>query len=299
MIFAAVDIGSNAARLLFANVFEANDKTYVEKATLVRIPTRLGEDVYSISSISESRVESLIKTLQAYKLLIEVYNPVDYDACATAAMREADNGLEVLERIRSEVGFNVRLIDGIEEANIIRRTNKIGFEQPDNLTMYIDVGGGSTDISIMNHHEILDVQSFKIGTLRLLKESVNEKEWDRLNDMLQKYSRDFGSLNIIGSGGNINKINKLFGDQLSYTLTTNQLKDAYFYLKEFSLEERIDKLGLRPDRADVIVPAAEIFLFIMNIVQADSILVPKIGLADGLVYQLYEKYKRKGENEFE
>jgi len=299
MIFAAVDIGSNAARLLFANVFEVNEKTYVEKATLVRIPTRLGEDVYSINSISDARADNLIKTLKAFSLLIEVYNPIAYDACATAAMREAVNGLEVLERIRSEVGFNVRLIDGIEEANIIRRTNKIGFEQPDNLTMYIDVGGGSTDISIMNHHEILDVQSFKIGTLRLLKESVKESEWDRLNDLLRKCSRDFGTLNIIGSGGNINKINKLYGDPVSYTLSLEQLKDAYFFLKDFSLEERIDKLGLRPDRADVIVPAAEIFLFIMNIVQADSILVPKIGLADGLVYQLYEKHKKKGENDFE
>ncbi len=299
MIFAAVDIGSNAARLLFANVFEKDEKTYVEKATLVRIPTRLGEDVYSISSISDARADNLIKTLKAYKLLIEVYDPIDFDACATAAMREADNGLDVLERIRSEVGFNVRLIDGIEEANIIRRTNKIGFEQPDNLTMYVDVGGGSTDISIMDHHEILDVQSFKIGTLRILKESVKEKEWERLEELLRKYSRNFGVMNIIGSGGNINKINKLFGDPVSYTLTTSQLKDAYFYLKDFSLEDRIDKLGLRPDRADVIVPAAEIFLFIMNIIQTDDILVPKIGLADGLIYQLYEKYKRKAENEFE
>ena len=298
MIFAAVDIGSNAARLLFANVFESNDKTYVEKATLVRIPTRLGEDVYTVSSISQPRADNLIKTLQAFKLLIDVYDPVDYDACATAAMREADNGLEVLERIRAEVGLNVRLIDGIEEANIIRRTNKIGFEQPDNLTMYIDVGGGSTDISIMNHHEILDVQSFRIGTLRMLKGGVKEKEWERLDDLLRKYSRDFGTMNIIGSGGNINKINKLYGDPASYTLNISQLKDAYFFLKDVTLEDRIDKLGLRPDRADVIVPAAEIFLFIMNIVQAESIMVPKIGLADGLVYQLYEKYKRKEENEF-
>jgi len=293
MIFAAVDIGSNAARLLFANVFELRNNVYVEKATLVRIPTRLGEDVYTINRISNRRADNLIKTLHAYKLLIEVYNPVSFDACATAAMREAVNGLEVLDRIKKEVGFNVRLIDGIEEANIIRRTNKIGFEQPDNLTMYIDVGGGSTDISIMDNHEILEVKSFKIGTLRILKDKVKEKEWDRLNELLKKYDSDFGKLNIIGSGGNINKINKLYGDPASFTLTINQLNDAYFYLKDFSLDDRINKLGLRPDRADVIVPAAEIFLFIMNIIQAENILVPKIGLADGLIYQLYEKYRGK------
>jgi len=296
MIFAAVDIGSNAARLLFANVFEIHNNVYVEKATLVRIPTRLGEDVYTINRISDRRADNLIKTLKAYKLLIEVYNPVDFDACATAAMREAVNGLEVLNRIKNEVGFNVRMIDGIEEANIIRRTNKIGFEQPDNLTMYIDVGGGSTDISIMDNHEILEVKSFKIGTLRLLMDKVKDKEWERLNKLLKKYGRDFGKLNMIGSGGNINKINKLYGDSASYTLTINQLKDAYYYLKDFSLDDRINKLGLRPDRADVIVPAAEIFLFIMDIIQAKSILVPKIGLADGLVYQLYEKHRNHREH---
>lgn len=290
MIFAAVDIGSNAARLLFANVFELKDKVYVEKATLLRIPTRLGEDVYTINRISDERAEKLIKTLTAFKLLIDVYNPIDFDACATAAMREAVNGLDILERIRKEVGFKVRLIDGIEEANIIRRTNKIGFEQPDNLSMYIDVGGGSTDISIMNNNEILDVKSFKIGTIRLLKNKVKPKEWDRLRDLLHAYSDSYGEINAIGSGGNINKINKLYGDQFSYTLTFNQLREAYYYLKDFSLEERIEKLGLRPDRADVIVPAAEIFIFILNIIQVNKILVPKIGLADGLVYQLYEKH---------
>ncbi len=295
MIFAAVDIGSNAARLLFANVFETRKKVYVEKATLVRIPTRLGEDVYSGNVISDIRANNLIKTLTAFKLLIDVYSPVDYDACATAAMREAVNGMEVLQRIRNEVGFNVRLIDGIEEANIIRRTNKLGFEQPDNLTMYVDVGGGSTDISVLNNNDILDVKSFKIGTIRLLKNKVKESEWERLHELLKRYSDDFGSINVVGSGGNINKINKLYGDPASFTLTFDQLKDAYYYLKDFSLDERISKLGLRPDRADVIVPAAEIFMFIMNIIQSNNILVPKIGLADGLVYQLYEKHTNKPE----
>lgn len=299
MVFAAVDIGSNAARLLFANVFEVNDKVYVEKATLVRIPTRLGVDVYSINRISEERANKLIQTLKAYKLLIDVYNPMDYDACATAAMREAVNGMELLERIRKEVGLDVRLIDGIEEANIIRRTNKLGFVQPDNLTMYVDVGGGSTDISIMNNHEILEVKSFKIGTLRILKKKVKDKEWDRLSEMLKRYSEDYGQLNVIGSGGNINKINKLYGDPISFVLTKSQLKDAYNYLKEFSLEDRISKLGLRPDRADVIVPAAEIFLFILDIIEAETILVPKIGVADGLIYQLYDRHKKKEENEME
>lgn len=293
MIFAAVDIGSNAARLLFANVFEVENKVFVEKATLVRIPTRLGEDVYSNGRVSSDKADNLIRTLKAFKLLIDVYNPVAFDACATAAMREAENGDKLLAKIYDKVGFDVRLIDGIEEANIIRRTNKIGFEQPHNLSMYIDVGGGSTDVSVIHDEEILEVKSFKIGTLRLIKNKVKEKEWERLNLFLQKYRDSFGSINVIGSGGNINKINKLFGDPVSFTLTTGQLTDAFYYLKDFTLQERMEKLGLRPDRADVIVPAAEIFLYILNIIEVKKILVPKIGLADGLVYQLYEKYKNE------
>ncbi len=291
MLFAAIDIGSNAARLLFANVFEIKQKIFVEKATLVRIPTRLGKDVYNINRISDKRADKLIKTLHAYKLLIEVYKPINYDACATAAMREAENGLDVLARIKEDLGFNVRTIDGVTEANIIRRTNKIGFEHPEKLTMYIDVGGGSTDISMMDGETLVDVKSFKIGTLRILSGKMDEKEWDRLKKWLKQFKKYYGELNLVGSGGNINKINKLYGDPFHYTLSFENLIYAQKFLKGYSLMERIEKLGLRPDRADVIIPAANIFIYIMKIVKSDSILVPKIGLADGLIYQLYEKHK--------
>ena len=291
MVFAAIDIGSNAARLLFANVFESDRKIMVEKATLVRIPTRLGEDVYTINKVSEKKAENLIKTLTAFKLLIEVYNPVAFDACGTAAMREAENGEEILSKIKNDVGFDIRLIDGEEEANIIRHTHKTGFENSDGYSLYIDVGGGSTDISISKNGKIVEVQSFKIGTLRLLKEKVKDKEWSRLKKWLKKYREHFGELHVIGSGGNINKINKLFGDPVSFTLTLDNLKRAYKYLNKFTLEERIENMGLRPDRADVIVPAASIFLFILKLIKAQEVLVPKIGLADGLVFRLYEKHR--------
>ena len=293
MILAAIDIGSNAARLLFANVFETDGKVFVEKATLVRIPTRLGEDVYTINRISDEKAGNLIKTLRAYKLLIDVYKPVDFDACGTAAMREAENGEEVLNKIKQEAGFDIRLIDGEEEANIIRHTHKIGFEESKDYSLYIDVGGGSTDVSISKNGNILEVKSFKIGTLRLLKDKVKNKEWERLRKWLKRYKEHFGRLHVIGSGGNINKINKIFGDPATFTLTLENLKRAYKYLNKFSLEERIEIMGLRPDRADVIVPAAEIFLFIMKIINAGEVIVPKIGLADGLVFQLYEKYREK------
>ncbi len=233
MIFASIDIGSNAARLLFANVFEVEGKVFVEKATLVRIPTRLGEDVYSNGKISEKKADNLIKTLKAFKLLIDVYNPIAFDVCATAAMREADNGEKLLKKIQEKVGFKPRLIDGIEEANIIRRTNKIGFEQPHDLTMYIDVGGGSTDVSIIHGEKILDVRSFKIGTLRLIKNKVKEKEWESLNDFLKKYRENNGQINVIGSGGNINKINKLFGDTVSFTLTIRSINGCLLLSERF------------------------------------------------------------------
>jgi exopolyphosphatase/guanosine-5'-triphosphate,3'-diphosphate pyrophosphatase len=293
MIFAAIDIGTNAARLLFANVFEINEQIFVEKATLVRIPTRLGEDVYTINRISENREKNLIRTLKAFKLLIDVYSPVDYDACATAAMREAENGMEILKRVRKELSLKVRLIDGQEEATIIRRTNKMGFSQPSDLSLYIDVGGGSTDISLVEKDRIVQVKSFKIGTLRILKDKVKKKEWQKLKTFLNKHSEHFGKFHLVGSGGNINKINKLYGDPVQFTLSMKQLEQAYTYLRNFTVEERISKLGLRPDRADVIVPAAEIFIYIMNTVKANEILVPKIGLADGLVYQLFERYNKK------
>lgn len=292
MIFAAIDIGSNAARLLFANVFNSDNKTYVEKATLVRIPTRLGEDVYTVNRITDKKAENLVKTLQAFKLLIDVYNPVAFDACGTAAMREAENGEQVLKKIHQETGFDIRLIDGEEEAKIIRQTHKIGFEESKEVSLFIDVGGGSTDVSISKDGEVLGIKSFKIGTLRILKNKVKKKEWNRLKNWLKSFNEYYGKFHVIGSGGNINKINKLFGDPATYTLSLKNLKRAYKYLNSFTLDERIEKLGLRPDRADVIIPAAEIFLFILRIVEADEVMVPKIGLADGLVYLLYEKHNK-------
>jgi len=296
MIFASIDIGSNAARLLIANVFKQKKKIYVDKATMVRIPTRLGEDVYSINRITAERANNLIKTLNAYRLLIEVYHPVSFVACATAAMREAENGEEIISRIKEEAGFEVKTINGEEEANIIRQTNKIGFEHPHDISMYIDVGGGSTEISILENDKLLGVRSFQIGTLRILSKKVGKQEWQNLESWLMEYKKYFGRINLVGSGGNINKINKLYGNQVNYTLTYENLKKAYKHLKGYSLAERIEKLGMRPDRADVIVPAAKIFNFILKTVKADSILVPKIGLADGLVYILFEQYISNPEN---
>lgn len=293
MIFAAIDIGSNAVRLLFANAFDRDNRIHVEKATLIRIPIRLGKDVYKNNTISKKRATNLIKTLKAFKLLIDVYKPVDYTACATAAMREATNGPELLKQIKKETGIKVRTVDGMEEAEIVRSIG--GFVPPPGKThtMYVDLGGGSTEVSVLDKNGLVAARSFKIGTIRLLNKKVGEEQWDEMKTWLNQFKDDFGKINIIGSGGNINKIAKLYGDIPTNTISYERLQYAYKYLKSFNLHERIEQLGLRPDRADVIVPAARVFIFVTKTVGSDSVLAPKIGLADGLVHQLYAAYKSK------
>ncbi len=295
MLFAAIDIGSNAGRLMFANAYEKEGTAHVEKATLIRIPLRLGSDVFKKGKISAKRTETLLKTMQAFKLLIDVYNPVAFKAVATAALREARNGKSIVSRIEEETGIKMKIIDGREEANIIRKN--IGFILPpeNRYSLFVDVGGGSTELSLTDGDKLIDLRSFKIGTIRILNEQVPEGEWDALSGWLDEHCEEVMQANIIGSGGNINKINKIYGNPQSITLFQFQLTRAYEHLRSFSVEDRVDKLGLRPDRADVIVPAAQIFLFIMHHCQAESIVVPKIGLVDGLVHELYRKEKSKSE----
>lgn len=293
MIFAAIDIGSNAVRLLFANAYKNEERIRVEKATLIRIPIRLGLDVYTKNRISKQRAEKLIKTLQAFSLLIDVYKPKKYVACATAAMREAENGQAVIKKIRQQTGIAVKIIDGMEEAAIIRSTNDYVFPDNNKLNVYVDLGGGSTEISVLSAHELIAANSFKIGTLRLLSNNVPAAEWSKLKAWLTKFSENFGNVNVIGSGGNINKIAKIYGSSDASNISSSQLEQAANHLKGFTLNERIELLGLRPDRADVIVPATEVFLFITRTINAETIFAPKIGLADGLIYQMFEEHLRR------
>lgn len=290
MIFAAIDIGSNAVRLMFANAIGDIGHIRVEKASLIRIPIRLGKDVYKNNTISKTRASNLIKTLKAFKLLIDVYKPESYVACATAAMREATNGPEILNKIKKEAGIKIKLIDGLEEAEIIRSTNSIGSFATKNLTMYVDLGGGSTEISVISKTNFIDANSFKIGTLRILSKKVDKNSWDELEVWLGRFKDNYGKMNIIGSGGNINKLAKLYGSAGENEIPVKNLEQAYKHLKSFTLHERIEEMGLRPDRADVIIPAAKVFLFIAKTVKAETIMVPKIGLADGLIHNLYKEY---------
>jgi len=294
MLFASIDIGSNAVRLLFANVYLTdNGSPTASKATLVRIPLRLGEDVFKIGKISEERIDKLIKTIKAFKLLIEVYQPLAIEACATAAMREAANNQKIIERIKNEADLDINIIDGLEEANIIRSSNNLNFKNDYNTTMYIDVGGGSTEISILKNHKFITCNSFNIGTVRILNKKVEKQSWDEMKNWLSQFKTDFGRINCVGTGGNINRLTKLFGDQTNNNISFLELQFAYKQLKSVPLKERIEKMGLRPDRADVIVPAAKIFLSIMKSAGIETIIAPKVGLADGLIYRLYDNYMKE------
>ena len=293
MLFASIDIGSNAVRLFFANVFELKGKAVAEKASLIRIPLRLGEDVFETGCISDKRIDNLLKTMNAFKLLMDVYKPVDYIACATSAMREACNGQQIIQRIKNEAGINVRIIDGIEEAQVVCATNNITTGKKYSHTMYVDVGGGSTEISVLRNHLLVDSISFKLGTIRLLGDKVHEDEWLRMKVWFNKYKKDFGKIYLVGSGGNINKLSKLYSTQPDSSLSFPNLRQGYKKLFNMTLQQRIEEMGMRPDRADVIIPASEIFLTIMKTIKADFIFVPRIGLSDGLIYTVYKNYKEK------
>lgn len=289
MLYAAIDIGSNAVRLLFANVYDKQGVTQNEKASLIRIPLQLGKDVFKTNTISPARSKNFINTMKAFKLLIDVYKPLDYIACATAAMREAENSNEILRKVKLETGMDVHLIEGALEAKIIRSVNISAYSYTDELTLLIDVGGGSTELSLEKGNTLIDSKSFKLGTIRLLQNQYKKEVWSEIQEWLKQYSTDFGQINCLGTGGNINKYAKLYGQNETKTLSFDQLKNGYDELRQYNSRERAEIYGFRPDRADVIIPAGKIYLEIMKYVQASSIFVPRIGLVDGLVLGLHEK----------
>ncbi|OFX76964.1 MAG: hypothetical protein A2X12_07990 [Bacteroidetes bacterium GWE2_29_8] len=292
MIFAAIDIGSNAGRLLFSNVYEKKDEIVAEKATLVRIPLRLGEDVFENGFISKEKTANLVNTLKAFKLLIDVYNPTAYKAVATAAMREAENRDDILQMIYKETNIELQIINGIEEANYISGSKTISGIDRSATKMFIDVGGGSTEISFMCGNRVINSESFKIGTIRLLKDKVSVLEWERLKSWIKYNLKTGKNIIAIGTGGNINKIAKIYNKKADNFTSLDTIKYAHEHISSYSMQERVEILGLRPDRADVIVPAAKIFMNLMKYAKLNKIMVPKMGLPDGVVSQLYIKHKQ-------
>lgn len=292
MKVAAIDIGSNAVRLYIANVYDKNGEQRHKKSSLVRVPIRLGADVFGPKKeISDHNEERLVKTMFAYRNLMEVHGVQKYRACATSAFREAKNGEEVIKSIYKQTGILIELISGSEEAQIIYSNQIERLLDKNSNALYVDVGGGSTEISLFKGKEVVDSKSFEIGTVRLIQRSEDVNTWIQIKDWLEtamtKCKADF----IIGSGGNINKLVKLKIERskdIEKEISYSELKDLKKEILSLTYEERISQLDLNPDRADVIVPASKIFIAIMEWSRVDKVIVPKIGLSDGIATELYK-----------
>ena len=288
--YGAIDIGSNAIRLLVSNVIIKEGKeTQFKKSSLVRVPIRLGADSFVKGVISEENIKRMIDAMEAFKLLMDVHNVERYKACATSAMREAKNGTEVVARIFKETGVQIDIIGGKEEAAIISSTDLDQLIGGDNSYLYVDVGGGSTEFTIFSGGKITNSKSFKMGTVRLLnnKKSVNKAIFADVEKWIKKNTKNLKNISLIGSGGNINKLFKMSGRTEGKPISYIYLNAQYQFLKQMSYQERISELSLNPDRADVIIPATKIYLSSMKWSGARKIYVPKIGLSDGIIKSLY------------
>ena len=292
MKLAAIDIGSNAARLLITDVLENDDGSVsFNKINLLRIPLRLGFDVFSNGVISEDKKEMIIESMLAYKHLLNVYNITHLKACATSAMRDAKNSEEILNLIKEKTGIEIEIISGSAEASFIYENHVAEHMDKDHSYLYIDVGGGSTELTYFSNGLLVFKDSFNIGTIRILKNMVEESSWNEMKESLREKIKGHKEVTAIGSGGNINKIFSLSKKKDGKPLTFELLKDYYKELSNVSIENRIKLYNLREDRADVIVPALQIYINVMRWTGATEIYVPKIGLADGLVHHLYEEIK--------
>ncbi|MFD0993070.1 Ppx/GppA phosphatase family protein [Tenacibaculum geojense] len=288
--YGAIDVGSNAIRLLIANVIEEKDKEpKFKKSSLIRVPIRLGADVFVDGKISDSNKNRMLDAMKAFNLLMSVHGVERYKACATSAMREAENGQEVSTEILEKTGINIDIIDGKKEAAIISFTDLNNLINSDDTYLYVDVGGGSTEFTVFSKGKIINSKSFKIGTVRLINNSKekNKKIFKKVEEWIKTNTKDLKRISLIGSGGNINKIFKMSGREIGKPISYIYLNAQYQFLKKMSYSERISELSLNPDRADVIVPATKIYLSAMKWSNARKIYVPKIGLSDGIIKSLY------------
>jgi exopolyphosphatase / guanosine-5'-triphosphate,3'-diphosphate pyrophosphatase len=290
---AAIDIGSNAARLLITEVSdEDGGKPTFSKMNLVRVPLRLGFDVFEKGEISIEKQEMILATMKAYQYLLKVYDIQHLKACATSAMRDAANGDAIIKTVKAETGIQISIISGDEEASYIYENHIAENLDKEHSYLYIDVGGGSTELTFFSEGKLKYKESFNIGTIRLLKGQVEESTWDEMKEHLKQNTKSALPMIAIGSGGNINKIFSISKKKEGKPLQLELLKDYYKELASFSLEDRMRLYKLREDRADVIVPALQIYINVMRWADIDEIFVPKIGLADGLIQSLYEEVSK-------
>lgn len=289
MKFGAIDIGSNAIRLLFVNVYETKTGPVFHKDELVRVPVRLGEESFSAGKFSEEKITLVVKTMIAMKHLIDIHNVLAFRACATSAMRDASNSAEVLQRVFDATGIVIEVISGDEEARtILQYPLQQSHIDAQGFYYYIDVGGGSTELAIIGKGKLIQNHSFNIGTLRLLNNQVTDADWKEMLKWIQNNRPQNVNLSAIGVGGNINKIMKMYGKPGKLFITQTILKRVLTYIEGLSMAERIRDLGLKPDRADVIVPALRIHINVLKWAGIEKIFVPKQGLSDGIITQLYQ-----------
>lgn len=286
--YAAIDIGSNAMRLLVVNIVEQEGKeTQFNKSSLVRVPIRLGQDAFTVGEITAENSDRMIDAMKAFNLLMKVHKVEAYKAFATSAMREAYNGKEVVALIKKKADIKIEIIDGKKEAAIIASTDLHHLLKTDKTYLFVDVGGGSTEFTLFSDGKIVTSRSFKVGTVRLLNEMVHDVVWEEIEKWIKTNTSDFDEVSLIGSGGNINKLFKMSGKMQDKPLSYLYINSQYAFLNSLTYNQRISELGLNPDRADVIIPAVRIYLNAMKWSGARNIYVPKIGLSDGIVKAMY------------
>ncbi|MGO3181994.1 MAG: Ppx/GppA phosphatase family protein [Aequorivita sp.] len=288
--YGAVDIGSNAIRLLIVSVIEQKGKdTIFKKTSLVRVPIRLGAEVFLDGKISEDNAKRMVDAMIAFKLLMNTHGIKRFRACATSAMREASNGMQIAKTIESKSGLSIDIIEGKDEAEIIASTDLKTLIQDDKVFLYVDVGGGSTELTVFANGHNIGSKSFKIGTVRLLEGLVDENLWDEMKLWIKQETKDFKQVSMIGSGGNINTIFKKSGKKIGKPLSYTYMSAYFKKLKSLTYDERITELDMNPDRADVVIPATRIYLSAMKWSKSKNVFVPKIGLSDGMIKSLYNE----------
>ena len=284
--YAAIDVGSNAVRMLVSNVIKYKKEQVIIKNALVRVPIRLGEDSFTSGTISKKNKKRIVKSMKAFKLLMKVHGVKDYMAYATSALREAKNGEKVVKEVFTKSGIQIEIIDGKKEAKIISNTNVFNVIGNEKTFLYVDIGGGSTEFSMLKNGKRIHSKSFKIGTVRLLNNRVSEEMWHYAEKWVKEKTSENQKIYLLGTGGNINKLHKMANIKDNRPITYLTLNALYSKLSKMTFEERIVELGLNPDRSDVILPAAQLFLRTLNWCGSKVIYVPKVGLSDGMIHEL-------------
>lgn len=291
--FAAIDIGSNAIRLLISNVIETKEAVHFQKNALVRAPIRLGEDSFTLGEISKKSLKRMIRAMKAFKLLMKVHGVSHYQAYATSALREANNSSDVVERVKKMTGIKIEIIDGRKEAEIISNSKISDFLNTQKTFLFVDVGGGSTEFTIINEGKRVCSKSFKIGTVRLINNLVDDRIWEAIKNWINKNAKPYHKITLMGSGGNINQLFKLSNIKEGKPLSVIKLNQIFLELESLSYEDRIVKFELNPDRADVIIPAARIYLKALEWSGGQRIYVPKFGLSDGMIKYMHKNKRKK------